>query len=76
MGTLFDSIEVRLSIGAAVPSTEFQAVLYAIYADPYGDYHRCKSVCMEGVPNCDKTMGGAGQILRTLGRRPIVTKQS
>ena len=65
MGALFDSIEARLLIGAAVPSSDFQAVLYAIYADPYGDYHRCKSVCMEDVPI--NGMGGAGQILQDFG---------
>lgn len=64
MGTLFESIEARLSIGAAVPSSDFQAVLYAIYAGSYGDYHRCKSVCMEDVPI--NGMGGAGQILWNL----------
>ena len=39
MGSLFESIEARLSIRAAVRCSEFQAVLYAIYAGPYGDYH-------------------------------------
>jgi len=42
MGSLFNSIEHRLSIRAAVRCSEFQAVLYAIYAGPYGDYHTAK----------------------------------
>ena len=42
MGSLFESIELRLSIRAAVRCSEFQAVLYAIYAGPYGDYHQCR----------------------------------
>jgi hypothetical protein len=41
MGSLFESIEARLLLRAAVSSYEFQAVLYAIYAGPYGDYHQC-----------------------------------
>jgi hypothetical protein len=43
MGSLFESIEARLAIRAAVHCSEFQAVLYAVYAGPYGDYHRCKA---------------------------------
>ena len=43
MGRLFESIEARLSIGVAVPMHEFDAVLYAIYAGPYGDYHTAKA---------------------------------
>jgi hypothetical protein len=39
---LLESIERRLAIGAAVPSSDFEAVLYAIYAGPYGDYHRAE----------------------------------
>ena len=42
MGRLFESIEARLAIRAAVPCSDFQAVLYAIYAGPYGDYHQCR----------------------------------
>jgi hypothetical protein len=42
MGALFESIEARLSLGAFVPSHEFDAVLFAIYAGPYGDYHQPK----------------------------------
>jgi hypothetical protein len=42
MGSLFNSIEHRLSIRAAVPCRDFQAVLYAIYAGPYGDYNQCR----------------------------------
>ena len=42
MGSLFESIEARLSIRAAVQCSEFQAVLYTIYAGPYGDYHTAK----------------------------------
>jgi hypothetical protein len=40
MSGLFESIEDRLLIRAAVRCSEFQAVLYAIYAGPYGDYQR------------------------------------
>ena len=42
MNSLFESIEARLAIRAAVRCSEFQAVLYAIYASPYGDYHTAK----------------------------------
>ena len=42
MGRLFESIEARLSIRAAVRCSEFQAVLYAIYAGPFGDHHQCR----------------------------------
>ena len=42
MAALADSIEARLAIGVAVPSREFEAVLHAIYAGPYGDYHQPK----------------------------------
>jgi hypothetical protein len=39
---LFESIERRLAIGAAVPIANFEAVLYAAYAAPYGDYHQAQ----------------------------------
>ena len=39
---LVESIERRLTIGVSVPSADFEAVLYAIYAGPYGDYHQSK----------------------------------
>ena len=42
MNSLFESIEARLAIRAAVHCSEFQAVLYAIYAGPYGDYNKRK----------------------------------
>lgn len=42
MAELFESIEVRLSIGVAIPSADFEAVLYAIYAGPYGDFNRAQ----------------------------------
>ena len=42
MGGLFESIEDRLSIRAFVSGYEYQAVLYAIYAGPFGDYHTAK----------------------------------
>jgi hypothetical protein len=42
MNSLFESIEGRLAIRAAVAMHEYQAVLYAIYAGPYGDYHQAQ----------------------------------
>jgi hypothetical protein len=42
MNSLFESIEIRLSIRAAVRCSEYQAVLYAIYSGPYADYHTAK----------------------------------
>jgi hypothetical protein len=42
MGALFESVEARLAIGAPVPSADFEAVLYAVYAGPYGDYHQAR----------------------------------
>ena len=42
MNSLFESIEARLAIRAAVAMHEYQAVLYAIYAGPYGDHHTAK----------------------------------
>ena len=35
-----DSIERDWRSVLAVPSQEFEAVVYAIYAGPYGDHHR------------------------------------
>jgi hypothetical protein len=40
IAALADSIDARLAIGAHVPLCELEAVLYAIYAGPYGDYHQ------------------------------------
>jgi len=37
-----ERIEVRLGIGVAVPTVDFEAVLYAVYAGPYGDYHQAR----------------------------------
>ena len=42
IAALADSIEARLAIGVAIPSHEFEAVLFSIYAGPYGDYHQPK----------------------------------
>ena len=42
IGALANGIEARLSIGVAVPSREFEAVLYAVYAGRCGDYHTAK----------------------------------
>jgi hypothetical protein len=36
---LAHDIERRLDAGLSVPSQHVEAVLYAIYAGPYGDYH-------------------------------------
>jgi hypothetical protein len=40
MAALFESVELRISIGADVSWGEFEAVLFAVYSGPYGDYHR------------------------------------
>ena len=39
---LFVTIKRRLAIGATVPPADFEAVLYAVYAGPYGDYHQAQ----------------------------------
>ena len=36
---LADGISHRIDTGLPVPSEHMEAVLYAIYAGPYGDYH-------------------------------------
>ncbi len=37
-----ERIEARLAIGVAAPNADFKAVLYAVYAGPYGDYHQAR----------------------------------
>ncbi|PPQ20537.1 hypothetical protein CV770_03950 [Bradyrhizobium sp. AC87j1] len=44
MSRLLDGIEARLRVGATVPSAHFEAFLYAVYASPYGDYHRAQEL--------------------------------
>jgi hypothetical protein len=39
MHALAVSIELRISIGVDVPWHEYEAILFAIYASAYGDYH-------------------------------------
>jgi hypothetical protein len=39
---LFVSIERRIALGIDVPLCEFEAVLFACYAGPYGDFHTAK----------------------------------
>ena len=39
---LADEITHRFDAGLPVPSEHIEAVLYAIYAGPYGDYHQPK----------------------------------
>jgi hypothetical protein len=42
MADLFVSIERRIALGIDVPLCEFEAVLFACYAGPYGDFHTAK----------------------------------
>ena len=37
-----ERIEARLTIGVAVPSADLEAVLYAVYSGPYGEYHQAQ----------------------------------
>jgi hypothetical protein len=42
IAALAKDIDARLDAGLPVPPQHIEAVLYAVYAGPYGDYHQAK----------------------------------
>ncbi len=41
---LIENVEHRIRASLPVSSAEFEAILYAIYSGPYGEYHRPKVI--------------------------------
>jgi len=39
---LIEDVERRIGAGSHVSSAEYEAILYAVYSGPYGEYHRAK----------------------------------